>query len=127
MLNLEWTEDLNTLNSLGCQGRMACEYYLFLRKLWIRKEKYVSPKTIKRQITYSFDQFAGYDQQDSQEFLGHFLDLLHEDLNKVLRKPYVEAADYKGQPLEKFGQVNWQLHQKRENSYISRNIYMVSF
>lgn len=120
MLHLEWVEDVNTLNSLGCQGRMVCEYYLLLRKLWIRKEKSVSPKLIKRQIEKSFDRFAGYDQQDAQEFLGNFLDLLHEDLNKVLRKPYVAFEDYKGQKLREFGDTNWRIHQKRENSMISK-------
>ena len=120
MLNLEWVNDINTLNSLGCQGRMVCEYYHLLRKLWIKKEKYVSPKMIKKQIQKSFDQFAGYDQQDSQEFLGHFLDMLHEDLNKVLRKPYISSIDYEGQSLEKFGHENWAIHKKRENSMISK-------
>ena len=120
MLQLEWTEDINTLNSLGCQGRMVCEYYHLLRKLWIKKEKYVNPKLIKRQIERSFNQFAGYDQQDSQEFLGNFLDMLHEDLNRVLRKPYVAFEDYKGQDLRSFGDANWLIHQKRENSMISR-------
>ena len=120
MLNLEWVDDINTLNSLGCQGRMVCEYYHLLRKLWTKKEKYVNPKMIKREIERTFDQFAGYDQQDSQEFLGNFLDLLHEDLNKVLRKPYIASEEYKGQNLREFGDINWRIHQKRENSMISR-------
>lgn len=120
MLNLEWVDDVNTLNSLGCQGRMVFEYYHLLRKLWIKKGKYVTPKMIKRQIQKSFDQFAGYDQQDAQEFLGHFLDMLHEDLNKVLRKPYISSEDYSGQPLQEFGSVNWDIHKKRENSIISK-------
>jgi ubiquitin C-terminal hydrolase len=124
MLNMEWVQDINTLNSLGCQGRMVCEYYLLLRKLWIKKEKYVNPKMIKKQIQRSFNQFAGYDQQDSQEFLTHFLDLLHEDLNKILRKPYIAFEDYKGQPLQEFGKINWLIHQKRENSIISKIIFL---
>lgn len=28
--------------------------------------------------------------QDSQEFLNYFLDKLHEDLNRVKDKPYIE-------------------------------------
>ena len=31
--------------------------------------------------------FAGYNQQDAQEFISFLLDELHEDLNKVLIKP----------------------------------------
>ena len=119
MLEKRWVHDLNTVNSLGCQGKMACTYYLMLRKLWLTTESYVSPKNIKKQLTASFERFAGYDQQDSQEFLGNFLDLLHEDLNKVLRKPYIAGVDYKGQSLTDFGELNWKVSLKRDNSMIS--------
>jgi ubiquitin carboxyl-terminal hydrolase 4/11/15 len=34
--------------------------------------------------------FAGYNQHDSQEFLNFLLDAIHEDLNRVFKKPYVE-------------------------------------
>ena len=37
--------------------------------------------------------FAGYNQQDAQEFISFLLDELHEDLNKVLIKPYIEKDD----------------------------------
>jgi ubiquitin carboxyl-terminal hydrolase 4/11/15 len=36
-------------------------------------------------------QFAGNEQQDSQEFLTVMLDSLHEDLNRVVHKPYVQV------------------------------------
>jgi ubiquitin C-terminal hydrolase len=45
-------------------------------------------------------QFRGADHQDSQEFLNYFLDKLHEDLNKVKVKPYVESIESNGQPDE---------------------------
>lgn len=34
-------------------------------------------------------QFNGFSQQDSQEVLSFLLDGLHEDLNRVLKKPYL--------------------------------------
>jgi ubiquitin C-terminal hydrolase len=37
-------------------------------------------------------QFAGYQQQDSQEFMSFLLDGLHEDLNRVQQKPYTEVG-----------------------------------
>ena len=37
--------------------------------------------------------FNGFQQQDSQELLAFLLDGLHEDLNRVHEKPYVELKD----------------------------------
>lgn len=37
--------------------------------------------------------FSGYGQQDSQEFLSFLVDGLHEDLNRILKKPYVENPE----------------------------------
>jgi ubiquitin C-terminal hydrolase len=28
------------------------------------------------------------------EFLNFFIDFLHEDLNKIIKKPYIEEKDY---------------------------------
>jgi ubiquitin carboxyl-terminal hydrolase 4/11/15 len=121
ILSLEWKNDINTIGSLGCRGKMVCEYYELLVKLWTKKENYVSPKPIKKTLQRSFDRFVGYDQQDSQEFLGCFLDLLHEDLNKILFKPYLNFLDYKGQELQEFSQKNWDLCMNRDNSIISKS------
>jgi ubiquitin C-terminal hydrolase len=41
-------------------------------------------------------QFSGFQQHDSQELLAFILDGLHEDLNKVKDKPYVELKDSNG-------------------------------
>ena len=37
-------------------------------------------------------QFVGYAQHDSQELLAFLLDGLHEDLNQVRDKPYVDMS-----------------------------------
>jgi len=42
-------------------------------------------------------QFASNEQQDSQEFLQEMLDALHEDVNRVVEKPYIQVrTDSKG-------------------------------
>ena len=45
-------------------------------------------------------QFSGYQQQDSQELMAFLLDGLHEDLNRIMKKPYVEKKDDDGRPDE---------------------------
>ena len=41
-------------------------------------------------------QFSGYQQQDSQEVMAFVLDGLHEDLNRIHKKPYIELKDTDG-------------------------------
>jgi ubiquitin carboxyl-terminal hydrolase 4/11/15 len=43
-------------------------------------------------------QFSGYQQQDSQELLAFLLDGLHEDLNRIHKKPYIEQTDTEDRP-----------------------------
>jgi ubiquitin carboxyl-terminal hydrolase 6/32 len=44
--------------------------------------------------------FNGFQQHDAQEFLAFLLDGLHEDLNRVQNKPYVELKDSDGRSDE---------------------------
>ena len=46
----------------------------------------------------SLPRFSGYQQQDSQELMAFLLDGLHEDLNRIKQKPYVEQKDFDGRP-----------------------------
>ena len=57
----------------------------------------VSPSNFKYKLGRFAPQFQGYGQQDSQELLAFLLDGLHEDLNRIKRKPYVEVNN--GMPL----------------------------
>lgn len=42
--------------------------------------------------------FAERSQHDCQEFLSILLDLLHEDLNQIESKPFIELSDSDGRP-----------------------------
>lgn len=53
----------------------------------------LSCSTIQVQVGKFAPQFSGYQQQDSQELLAFLLDGLHEDLNRIKKKPYVEIQD----------------------------------
>jgi ubiquitin C-terminal hydrolase len=63
-------------------------------------------------------QFSGYEQHDAQEFLAFLLDAVHEDLNRVLDKPYVPDRDLGGLPDEIAAAVAWQGYLRRNKSII---------
>jgi ubiquitin carboxyl-terminal hydrolase 4/11/15 len=66
-------------------------------------------------------QFSGYQQHDSQELVAFLLDGLHEDLNRVIQKPYVEKPDWEGGgdlELVDLAQKSWDGYMRRNDSVI---------
>lgn len=62
--------------------------------------------------------FSGYAQHDSQEFLTFLVDGIHEDLNRVKKKPYVENVESNERPDEVVAKESWIAHTKRNQSII---------
>ena len=60
-------KDVNRSNLLGTGGRLALEYAALLKKLWSGSYSTVVPKEFKSILGRAAPQFAGYQQQDSQE------------------------------------------------------------
>lgn len=53
-----------------------------------------------------------------KELLAFLLDGLHEDLNRVKSKPYMEAKDGEGRPDEEVADEYWRNHLARNDSII---------
>lgn len=60
-----------------------------------------------------------------QELLAFLLDGLHEDLNKVKRKPYIELKDSDNRPDDEVAEELWNYHKARNDSVIV-NVCQVS-
>jgi ubiquitin carboxyl-terminal hydrolase 4/11/15 len=56
--------------------------------LWLGEESSFSPHLLKKSIGKFQPMFSGYNQHDSGELITYLLDGLHEDLNRVIHKPY---------------------------------------
>lgn len=69
-------------------------------------------------------QFSGYAQHDAQELLAFLLDGMHEDLNRVQKKPYIEQKDYEGYSDEVLSELMWKNHISRNQSVIV-NLFQV--
>lgn len=120
-----YKSELNETNPLGMNGLVAKQYALLVTTLFNPKYDSSSfpPREFKKTIGRFAPNFSGYGQQDSQEFLAFLLDGLHEDLNRVRKKPYVERGELVGtQPSEEqvreMGQRSWDGHKLRNDSVI---------
>ena len=112
---------VNRIAPLGNKGKVPEEYSSVLHLLWSGKYSLVAPHKFKDELGKWNDLFAGYRQHDSQEFLQFLLDGLHEDLNRVMCKPYVEVGNVVAEgdeALRKATKNAWQIRKRREDSLV---------
>ncbi|KAH7348660.1 hypothetical protein BKA65DRAFT_264222 [Rhexocercosporidium sp. MPI-PUGE-AT-0058] len=119
-------QELNEDNALGNNGEVASAYWRLLQE--IHKEptpNSIAPRNFKNIIGKWRAQFAGYGQQDSQEFLGFLLDGLQEDLSRVKKKPYIEKPDSTDEmvnnpeAIREMAAKVWDITKKRDDSVIA--------
>uniref|UniRef100_H2ZLM9 Ubiquitin carboxyl-terminal hydrolase 32 n=1 Tax=Ciona savignyi TaxID=51511 RepID=H2ZLM9_CIOSA len=110
--------ELNRTNPLGMKGHIAKRYCDLTQELWSGSSKTVAPLKLRWTISKYAPRFNGFSQHDSQELLAFLLDGLHEDLNRVQTKPYVELKDSDGRPDEEVAQEAWENHLARNQSII---------
>ncbi|EPY49789.1 ubiquitin carboxy terminal hydrolase Ubp1 [Schizosaccharomyces cryophilus OY26] len=115
--------EINSTNPLGMKGKVALAYANLLKQANNNgvSGPSLSPFTLKYIVSEFNSSFAGYSQNDSQEFIAFFLDGLHEDLNRVINKPYFERPDlYSENPVQvqKVADECWETYSKRNDSII---------
>jgi len=138
-LSGEYRRDLNRENPLGTGGELASQFASLMGDMWGVATKRrsvlgvasptaysssgaVYPRSFKQCLGKHAEQFVGYDQHDSQEVATYLLDKLHEDTNRVTRKPYVEIPEQgEDEDDDAAADKAWKLHQKREDSRVLEN------
>ncbi|NXA33364.1 UBP4 hydrolase, partial [Eudromia elegans] len=110
--------EINQDNPLGMRGEIAEAYAELIKQMWSGRQSHVAPRIFKTQVGRFAPQFSGYQQQDSQELLAFLLDGLHEDLNRVKKKPYLELKDANGRPDMVVAKEAWENHRLRNDSII---------
>jgi ubiquitin carboxyl-terminal hydrolase 4/11 len=118
-----YSSELNPDNPLSTRGALAKSYGSLLHSLFPTTATSTSyaPREFKHKIALHAPAFSGYAQHDTQELLAFLLDGLHEDLNRVLKKPYVEKPDWEGgglKELAKLASDTWDGYMKRNDSVI---------
>ncbi|KAL7424547.1 hypothetical protein Q5752_000231 [Cryptotrichosporon argae] len=118
-----YQDELNVDNPLGMGGAVAEAFGEVIEALWSSgNHSSFAPRRLKSTTSRFAQQFAGYGQHDTQEFIAFLLDGLHEDLNRIIKKPYVEKPDWKAGGSERklalLGKECWEGYKRRNDSVI---------
>ena len=112
-------KEINNGSSLGSKGFISKEYYKLINKMWNEPNNKIAPKEFRINFCRKTGLFLNSEQQDSQEFLLAVLDNLHEDLNRITNKKYMELQEkQKGESDESASKRWWDYYRSRENSII---------
>ncbi|KAK0406596.1 hypothetical protein QR680_018676 [Steinernema hermaphroditum] len=111
-----YREELN-ITSKKFEGQLAVAYKALLEEMEAANGAIV-PDGLRNLIKKYEGRFNNNEQQDAQEFLSFFLDELHEDLNRVVKKPYIEYSESILQTHAEMGREAWENHRKREDSVV---------
>ena len=118
-LSGRYEADINRTNPIGTGGRFAEVFAAFLKEMWSGEIVCVRPTALKHEIGKLKAEFAGYQQQDSHELFQAIVDALHEDLNRVKKKPYVPNVEDEGRSDEIVAVESWQAFLKRNDSFFT--------
>lgn len=102
-------------------GQVAEAFGQLIERIWSSSGSSVAPREFKQALSRFAPQFSGYGQQDTQELLAFLLDGVHEDLNRIKKKPATNAPDWEGggdKELVELAQTCWEQYRSRNDSVI---------
>ena len=119
-LSKKFVPDINSSNRDGTGGKLAEAWYRIIEYYWNSSYDSGNPKIVKNIVATKNRKFSGYNQQDSNEFMTVFLEILGEDLNRANKKIYRELKEQqKGESDVDAAQRFWKLHIERNDNIIT--------
>ncbi|WAR29496.1 UBP8-like protein [Mya arenaria] len=100
------------------EGELVDDFAYIVKALWSEQYRCITPRDFKRVAGHHQPMFAGYEQQDSQEFLTFLMDGLHEGLNKVKSRPKIPEQNNDNLPDMKAAELAWRDHKLHNESII---------
>ena len=118
----KFSGDMNRDNPLGTGGKILEEFADLMRIMWSAKFGARAPQRFRSLLTKCRPRYSGANQHDVPELLTDILDMIHEDANRVKKKPYVEALEDKfieENDIQRIGQEAWCRYLRRNRSVIT--------
>ena len=123
-LSKKFREHINSSNKMGFEGKLANEWYELLKEYWKTDKERGNPCKIQSLMAKKYKKFGSAEQQDANEFIVLFLELLSEDLNEIKTKKYYELTEQqKNETDSQCAARFWKLHKERNNSIITDLFY----
>lgn len=120
-----WGTSNNTKESNESSSIHNTRYSNYRKNSWASSpssSSAVYPRNFKYMLGKHAERFVGYNQHDSQELAMYLLDALHEDTNRVSKKPYIEKPEQEeNETDEQSAQKAWELHLQRDDSKVIEN------
>uniref|UniRef100_A0A1I7ZCM3 Ubiquitin carboxyl-terminal hydrolase 48 n=1 Tax=Steinernema glaseri TaxID=37863 RepID=A0A1I7ZCM3_9BILA len=110
---------LNKAAATSTKISVAVEYGNLISELWNGKKRSLAPIRLRNAVASKCEIFADRAQHDCQELLAFLLDFLHEELNKITVKKYVELRDSDGRGDAEVADEAWSVYQSREHSIVT--------
>lgn len=110
--------ELNIHNKMSTKGHLTMRYAELLKEIQSAQTRSIAPIKFRFCVSKFAPQFTNGMQHDSQELLAWLLDTLHEDLNRVTEKPYIEIKDSNGRSDQQVAKEAYDAFLKRNNSVI---------
>ena len=106
-----YQNDINEDNPLGTHGHLAMAVGELMKGMWSGDYASINPRKFKSIIGQFAPRFNGYSQQDAHELMAYVLDGLHEDLNRIKKKPYIEDSDEDAKlPEAEYAAKSWEVY-----------------
>ena len=119
-LSGDYLKDINRENKLGMGGLLAESWGDLLQEYWVQHTRVGDPSDFKKIFGSKIKRFSGFSQQDSNEFIDLFLDILNEDLKSENKNNYIELKEKgENETDEECSKRFWKYYLERNDSIIT--------
>ena len=119
-LSKDYLNYINKNNQNGLKGKLTDAWYRLLKDYWKTDKNYGNPSDLISLIAKKNKKYENLEQQDANEFITLFLELLNEDLNEIKNDKYQELKEQ--QPNEsdiECAKRFWEMHLMKNSSIIN--------